>query len=776
MPLTDRDRISRAASKPRIVDLWNALQSLKSLVSFMNSGAHPDDEISAMLAALRLRDGVSVSVACANRGEGGQNDIGTEATRDLGTLRTAEMEKSAAVLDIHLYWLSEHPDDTIFDFGFSKSGVETLAKWGRQRTLTRFVEIVRTERPDILCPTFLDVPGQHGHHRAMTQLAHEIMDAAADPGFQGVDLPVWQVAKLYLPAWSGTGSSYDDEVPPPPATVVVDGLGHDPVSGWTWEQTGQQSRWYHATQGMGHWIAEGQERNWPLHLVRSEVGDAETTIMHGLPSSLADLGEAASLSTAQLAIDAAINAFPNRAEIRKHAFAALAAIDASRSDVPPEHQHRLARKRQQLSKIIYLASELQVSAALENDVLRPGDQTGVMIEYRPDSDLTADVSMQLPGGWHSDGNQLTVSDTAPPTDPYPTEWDPHAPSLPALRISMHDCDTRADVHIPLDVPPVILPTHSVHVDPTAAIVNLSRETRRIELKLRDLQPAGAGLTADLPAGWTSKITDDRLEIELPDDVNAGRYEIPLSLDGHPISFVRHIAYPHIDPRMRSWPAVIQIAAAHITLPDTRIAYVGGGNDRVPYWLRMIGLNVTELDDTALSNPETLAAFDTLLIGLFAFRTRPTLSTVRDRLQSWVKQGGNLVTLYHRPRDNWDPDHTPPKRIEIGQPSLRWRVTDETAAVTMLARDHPLMTTPNRIDDIDWTGWDKERGLYFAKSWDTAYTPLLSMNDPDESPHEGALLSARIGRGRHTHCALVLHHQMENLVPGAFRLMANLLSA
>jgi hypothetical protein len=36
------------------------------------------------------------------------------------------------------------------------------------------------------------------------------------------------------------------------------------------------------------------------------------------------------------------------------------------------------------------------------------------------------------------------------------------------------------------------------------------------------------------------------------------------------------------------------------------------------------------------------------------------------------------------------------------------------------------------------------------------------------------VSAVVGQGRHTHVALVLHHQMDRLVPGAFRLMANLM--
>ena len=126
--------------------------SFESVVRFMNTGAHPDDETSAMLAALAIRDGINLSFACSTRGEGGQNDIGTESGADLGALRSREMERACAVLSMRMYWLSEIADDSIIDFGFSKSGIETINKWGRDRMMSRFVEIVRTERPDIICP------------------------------------------------------------------------------------------------------------------------------------------------------------------------------------------------------------------------------------------------------------------------------------------------------------------------------------------------------------------------------------------------------------------------------------------------------------------------------------------------------------------------------------------------------------------------------------------------------------------------------------------------
>src|SRR5690606_24846474 len=185
-------------------------------------------------------------------------------------------------------------------------------------------------------------------------------------------------------------------------------------------------------------------------------------------------------------------------------------------------------------------------------------------------------------------------------------------------------------------------------------------------------------------------------------------------------------------------------------------------------------DATELDDAALADADGLAPYGALVVGTFAFR-RPALAAARARVRAWVEAGGTLVTLYHRPGDGWDPDATPPRRIEIGSPSLRWRVTDENAKVTHLVPDHPALTGPNRIGPADWEGWQKERGLYFARAWDPAYVPLIELADPGETPHRGALISAEIGRGRHSHVALNLHHQLPELVPGAFRLMANLVA-
>ena len=222
------------------------------------------------------------------------------------------------------------------------------------------------------------------------------------------------------------------------------------------------------------------------------------------------------------------------------------------------------------------------------------------------------------------------------------------------------------------------------------------------------------------------------------------------------------------------PAEVSVRVVNAKLPAVRVGYIGGGNDRVGHWLERMGVKVTDLSKVDLTDA-VLSEFDTIVVGIFAMKFRAGLSEAMPRIHQWTHAGGTLVTLYHRPWDNWTPDETPPFRLEIGQPSLRWRVTDETAKVEYLQPDHSLFKTPNQIEDADWANWHKERGLYFAKDWDDAYKPLISMRDPDEQPLTGAWLVADVGKGRHVHTSLILHHQMEKLTPGAFRIMANLLA-
>jgi hypothetical protein len=103
------------------------------------------------------------------------------------------------------------------------------------------------------------------------------------------------------------------------------------------------------------------------------------------------------------------------------------------------------------------------------------------------------------------------------------------------------------------------------------------------------------------------------------------------------------------------------------------------------------------------------------------------------------------------------------------------VTDHTAAVRLLEPSHRLLSWPNRIGPADFDGWVQERGLYYLSEWDDRYVPLLEMTDPGQPTQRGALVVARHGEGHYVYTGLALFRQLPAGVPGAYRLLANLIS-
>ncbi|WP_117192885.1 PIG-L family deacetylase [Rhizobium terrae] len=791
--LTARERIERQMADPALIRLHRKLTRLKSTVTMMNTGAHPDDERNEMLAWFRLGLGMRVIIACSTRGEGGQNALGPERLGPLGVLRSRELEEAARVIDSDVSWLGHGPADPVHDFGFSKDGDATFTRWGEARIVERLVRAYRMERPDIVIPTFLDVPGQHGHHRAMTRAAETAITLAADPGYETEGLQPWNVAKYYLPAWSGGGDTYDDEVPPPDATVTVRAEGREPATGAEYGRIGEWSRYYHASQGMGHWPKQPQ-RAWPLHLKLSAEGSkAERSILENLPASLAVLAGfpglpdnvAEALRSADSAIAVAIAAFPDREAIVKALTEAAGWLDIASSSAPEEfvalHGHRVTRKQVEIDAAILDAAAILESAHADPSVISPGGAATLMVELGEGAfGRKVDVVPILPEGVSSSvqslGPERVFTLTAPSDTPltalYLPAWSAlggngHAHVKVSAEIGGRTVSGAYDLAEPFSVSPA----QSLTLLPDALLVPLGSKQTDWVIKA-DILGGKAPVSFKAPAGWTMKKTDGGWIASATDAAKPGLIESEPQIDGRPAYQITPVAYRHIGRTSFRAPAALKILSLDLKLPEgARVGYVGGGADRVGLWLARMGLDVTELDAQALSGD--LSRFTTIVVGIFAFGIRKDLAAATERLHRFVEEGGHLVTLYHRPSDGWDPMETPVRRIEIGAPSLRWRVTDPRSEVTVLVPDHVLLNGPNLIGPGDWRGWDKERGLYFVSRWDDAYEPLLAMHDPNEQPLKGALISGAIGKGRHTHASLVLHHQLDKLVPGAFRLMANL---
>ena len=345
----------------------------------------------------------------------------------------------------------------------------------------------------------------------------------------------------------------------------------------------------------------------------------------------------------------------------------------------------------------------------------------------------------------------------------------------------------------LRFPVFVVPAVSVEVSPRVAVVPLegpaeNGHTREITVTLRADDPAAAGqLTLDLPTGWRAQPeradvsfeqNDERTFTFLvtpPDSLARGEARIIAlyrARDGGAYAEgYQVIAYPHTRPRTLYAPALTRVAAFPVSVAgDVRVGYIEGAGDDGAAALTQLGVRVDMLDAATLARGD-LARFDVIVAGIRAYEVRSDLIANNARVLDWVRRGGTFIVQYNK-YELVEGGFTP-YPLTIAQP--HGRVTDETAPVRLLAPDHPLLSWPNRITAADFDGWDQERGLYFADTWDASFQPLLEMTDPGEPAQRGSILVADFGQGQYVYTGLSLFRQWPVAVPGAYRLLANLVS-
>jgi hypothetical protein len=233
-----------------------------------------------------------------------------------------------------------------------------------------------------------------------------------------------------------------------------------------------------------------------------------------------------------------------------------------------------------------------------------------------------------------------------------------------------------------------------------------------------------------------------------------------------------ISYDHIAPMRLYGGSGMYLSAVKVALPPrARVGYIKGVGDNGLEALEQLDIAVEKIEPAMLSATD-LSRFTTIVVGPRAYEANEVLVRQNPRLLDYANRGGTLVVQYGAQNMN--------ALASVLPYPLQWapravRVTMEDAPVTVLRPAHPLLTTPNRIGASDWAGWVQERSTYMPSVIDKRYTPLLRMNDPDEPANDGALLVAPVGKGRYVYVTLALFRQLPAGVPGAARLLANLVS-
>ena len=144
--------------------------------------------------------------------------------------------------------------------------------------------------------------------------------------------------------------------------------------------------------------------------------------------------------------------------------------------------------------------------------------------------------------------------------------------------------------------------------------------------------------------------------------------------------------------------------------------------------------------------------------------------IRDR--RYVDNGGNLVVQYNTS------NFLGTVKTAVGPYPFkitRDRVTEEGAKPTFLLSNHTLLNKPNRITDADFLNWVQERGLYFAGETAPEYEKPIAWNDLGEKPMDGSIIYARKGKGHFIYTGVSFFRQLPAGIPGAYRLMVNMLN-
>jgi LmbE family N-acetylglucosaminyl deacetylase len=270
---------------------WELLR-LGTTARLMQVVAHPDDEDGGMLTLEARGHGVSTLLMTLNRGEGGQNKIGSNLSDVLGVLRAEELLASDQ------YYGVQERFSRVADFGFSKSPEETFAKWGGHDTaLADMVRVIRTFRPDVLAARFSGTTRDgHGHHQASSILAREAFRAAADPKrfpeqiAEG--LQPWQAKKIYIGNVCGFGAM---TCPDADWTIKLNTGEKSAELGVSYIQFAMQGLRHQMSQGAANWTIDPGDRFTFYRLVDSVLPSTvgkdghEKSFFDGIDTTLPEL-------------------------------------------------------------------------------------------------------------------------------------------------------------------------------------------------------------------------------------------------------------------------------------------------------------------------------------------------------------------------------------------------------------------------------------------------------------------------------------------------------
>ena len=804
---------AQAANSPPAPAILADLHRFSEMGSVLYVSAHPDDEGTQLITYFARGRHYRDAYLSITRGDGGQNVLGPEFGEELGVIRTEEL-LAARRLDGGEQFFTR-----AIDFGYSKDYRETLRIWDHQRVLSDVVRVIRTFQPDVVIAGFStnQTPGQHGHHVASAVLAGEAFKLAGDPKAfpdQLDYLQPWQPKRLLQNIrFGGRGGGGATATGP-----HVEISGNDQVLGISFGEIAARSRAMHKSQGFGNFGGFGGGSARTANFLVLDGEPATNDIMDG--------------------IDTTWSRIPGGAEIGKQAGEIIAQFDTNNPSASVEALLKLRKnlaalagsplvelKRKLLDKTLQECLGLSVSTTVP--------QAEVVPEEKLTLHSTATIQSQVPVAWlgnhrnsppgqrlhpgESAAQDLAVrlAENTPLSQPCWLREDPTVgmfrvddPQLigrpenpPALSITnVFQIGNEDGQVLSVVTEPVQAGTESGNFEARRALKVIAPVSLRCEDEVKLFAPGASRdvtievtaaradlkgeLSLDTPDGW--KAAPAKREFSFASAGQRGKFSFTITAPPQAASAQItarakigdkiydnqrvEISYPHIPMQLLQPPARIKVVSLALVIRGKKVGYVPGAGDSVADAIREMGYDVTPLGGDDLTT-NRLKDFDAVVIGVRAFNVRTDLVARLPALFAYAEAGGNVIEQYNRPGRDLKTDQLAPYRLRLSNE----RVTDETAPVTFLAPNHPVLNTPNKITSADFDGWIQERGIYYPNEWDERFTPILACGDPGETPLKGGLLAAPYGKGHFVYTGLVFFRELPDGVPGAYRLFANLVS-
>ncbi len=781
-----------------------ALARLNVIGSVLMIGAHPDDEQAATLAYFARGRDMRAAYLSLNRGEGGQNLIGPERGDELGIIRTQEM------LDARRIDGAEQFFTRAVDFGYSKTADETLSKWGRERILSDIVWVIRRYRPDVIILCFSGTSRDgHGHHQASAILGKEAYFAAADKArfpdqLQWVE--PWQAKRLVWGVWGPSDA---------PNQIHIDTGEYNPLLGYSYVEIATLSRNMHRSQATGAIRRRGTS---PSSFVPVAGDPASKDLFDGIDTTWGRVPGGAEVGR--------LLAQAERTFDDEHPDRVLPLLLQARARMKDLASPWAAAKLGELGETIGLVCGLWLDASADRWAVTPGSTVSVRVTALNRSEVPIAIAgVSVGGAVLTDRIPLpfnrpevrTLNVTIRPDRPYSQPYwlvKPHGdfydttghgedPENPPVETAVFVLDvgtesvtllrpviyryadgSQGELVRPIAVVPPVALEFSEPV-----VVFPDPKPKKLEVLAKSTVAGASGeVRLKVPSGWRAEPAARSYTLANPGDEATlafqltptdgparGQIRAVTNIGGRDISSAMHvISYTHFPPQVVFPPAEATLVRTDVRILAKRIGYVMGAGDQLPEALRQLGCTVTLLSQEDLSTGD-LSGFDAIVTGVRAYNVRPDLVANQGRLLDYVSNGGTLLVQYNVLERNatlGSLARIGPYPIHIG----RDRVSVEEAPVYFTNLDDPLLRVPNVLTSADFDGWIQERGLYFASDWDSHYKTLFESHDPGESPHPGGTLYTRYGKGAFVFTAYSWFRELPAGVPGAYRILANLLSA